>query len=166
VQTGFGQPGIQVSLGGAGMLKRYHLHGTAKVTAQHHCLMGGPSGREFPQNLLSPGEEHWNKWYVANFPHSWVMIEFHQHLNFAGIGFKSAGDHPRRDPTEVRVAVHHPLTNSWQQIAHVKLHFGLQRWHTLNFFEIHGSTRTVKFEFENHHGLSELQLGEIIFYHH
>jgi hypothetical protein len=86
----------------------------AKVTAQHSVLNGGFTGREFPQNLLSPGEEPWNKWYVAHFPRSWVMVEFQQPLSFQGIGFKSANDHPRRDPQEVRVSVHNPLTNQWQ----------------------------------------------------
>ena len=96
-----------------GGLIRYHLHGTAKVTAEHHVLMGGQTGMEFPQNLLSPGEEPWNKWYASHHARSWVMVEFGEHLNFQGIGFKCAGDHPRRAPTEVRISVFHPLTGTW-----------------------------------------------------
>ena len=92
------------------------------------------------------------------------MIEFHQHLSFRGIAFKSANDCPHRDPKEVRVNVHNPATNNWQQVAHVKLNFNSQRWHTINFFEIHGNSRSVLFDFENP-GVNEVQLGEIIFYY-
>ena len=119
-------------------------------------MLGGSTGREFPQNLLSPGEEPWNKWFAPHHRKSWIMIEFNQHLSFQGIGIKSANDHPRRDPTEVKVNVFHPLTGGWQQIAHVQLKFNFQRWHTLNFPEIHGSTKSVLLDFENHHGLDEL----------
>jgi hypothetical protein len=52
------------------------------VTAEHHVLLGGPSGLEHPQNLLSPGEEPWNKWYASHHNRSWVMVEFAEHLNF------------------------------------------------------------------------------------
>jgi hypothetical protein len=47
----------------------------------------------------------------------------------------------------------------------LQLRFEFQRWHTLNFPAVHGQSRSVLFDFENHHGLNELQLGEIIFYH-
>jgi len=35
----------------------------AKVTSQHYLEHGGGTGREFPHNLISKGEEAWNKWY-------------------------------------------------------------------------------------------------------
>ena len=35
----------------------------AKVTSQHYLEHGGGTGREFPHNLISQGEEAWNKWY-------------------------------------------------------------------------------------------------------
>jgi hypothetical protein len=41
-------PVAQAVMMAEGGLIRYHLHLTAKVTAEHHVLMGGPSGREFP----------------------------------------------------------------------------------------------------------------------
>jgi hypothetical protein len=35
------------------------------VSAQYTIKDGGPSKKEFPKNLLSHGEEDWNKWYQA-----------------------------------------------------------------------------------------------------
>ena len=85
----------------AGALTRIHLVDRAEVRAEHHVMAIGPQGK--PKNLLSPGEEPWNKWEVEHHNRSWVEIEFNEKLHFRGIGFKSAGDHPRKSPTEVRI---------------------------------------------------------------
>jgi hypothetical protein len=45
------------------------------------------------------------------------MIEFNQHLSFSGMGFKSANDDPRRDPTEVKINIFNHEKNGWEQIA-------------------------------------------------
>jgi hypothetical protein len=50
------------------------------------------------------GEEEWNKW-SAKETQSWVSIEFETAMSFKGIDFKSAGNHPKRAPTMVRVTV-------------------------------------------------------------
>lgn len=93
------------------------------------------------------------------------MIEFGEHLNFQGIGFKSAGSHPRRNATSVKISVYHALNGGWQEIGFRELHFGLKHWHPIIFPELHGSTKSVLFNFDNNHGLEEIQLGEIMFYH-
>jgi len=143
-----------------GALQRYHLHATARVTAEHHAIGSNP------QNLLSPGQEEWNKWHVTHHQRSWVEIEFHEKIAFRGIGFKSAGDHPRKSPSEVRILAWNMLAGGWHEIGHRQLHFGLGLWHTITFPEIHGDTKKVQFHFHNGHGTEGLQLGEIIFFHH
>jgi hypothetical protein len=147
----------------AGALHRYHLHATARVTAEHHILSLGPEGK--PQNLLSPGEEPWNKWEAENHNRSWVEVEFAERIPFQGIGFKSAGDHPRKSPTNVRIWVWHLLRGGWEEIAFRELDFGLANWKTIEFPMIHGDTKKVRFEFHNDRKMTGVQLGEIIFYH-
>ena len=66
------------------------------------------------------------------------MIEFNQNLSFSGMGFKSANDDPRRDPTEVKINIYNQEKNGWEQIDQVQLRFLQQRWNTLKFPEIRG----------------------------
>jgi len=77
------------------------------------------------------------------------MIEFYQHLSFNGIGFKSANDEPKRDPTEVKINVFNQEKNGWELIAQVQLRFLQQRWNTLKFPDIRGQTKSVLCEFDN-----------------
>lgn len=58
------------------------------------------------------------------------------------------------------------LELGWREIAHRKLEFGLKTDFIIEFPEIHGDTKKVKFNFHNQHGTEGLQLGEIIFFHH
>jgi hypothetical protein len=44
---------------------------------------------------------------------SWVEIEFSDRLIFHGIGFKSAGDHPGKAPTHVKIFVWHSWEGGW-----------------------------------------------------
>ena len=120
------------------------------MTAEHHSIGNNP------QNLLSPGQEEWNKWHVENHQRSWVEVEFAEKLVFKGIGFKSAGDHPRKSPSEVRIHVFHMLEGGWREIAHRQLEFGMRTWHIIEFPEIHGDTKRVKFNFHNQHGTEGL----------
>jgi hypothetical protein len=69
------------------------------------------------QNLLSPGTEEWNIWRVKFYGQSWVKIDFDGMISFQGIGFKSAGDTPQRDPSEVKVSIYLTAKKEWQQIA-------------------------------------------------
>jgi hypothetical protein len=106
------------------------LHAIARVTAEHHEFAPGSEAGK-PQNLLSPGEEPWNKWEAPNHNLSWVEIEFPDKLNFKGIGFKSAGDHPKMAPTEVRIEIWHLLQGGWVDIGKRELNFGMRNWHTI-----------------------------------
>jgi hypothetical protein len=144
--------------------QRYHLQAAAIVTAEHHeTTPGSEAGK--PQNLLSPGEESWNKWDAPNHNHSWVEVDFSEKLKFTGIGFKSAGDHPRMAPTDVRIEIWHVLEGGWVDLGKRELNFGHKNWHTLEFPEIHGETKKVRFHFNNNRSEKGIQLGEIIFYH-
>ena len=84
-------------------------------------------------------------------------------LNFRGFGFKSANDCPHRDPDEVKISTFDSVFNQWVPIATCKLNF-TSRWQTLQFPGIHGSTRSLIFDFVNKKGHTEIQLGEIILY--
>jgi hypothetical protein len=148
----------------AGGMQKYHLHMTARVAAEHHVFR---PGEEFgkPQNLLSPGEEIWNKWEAENHNRSWVEVEFAEKLHVQGIGFKSAGDHPRKSPTHVRIHVWHLLEGGWREIGHRQLEFGMAFWQKIEFPEIHFEAKKVKFDFHNNRNIQGIQLGEIMFYH-
>jgi hypothetical protein len=145
------QPLIQAAAMVGGMQK-YHLHMTARVQAEHHVFRPGEEYGK-PQNLLSPGEEIWNKWEAENHNRSWVEVEFAERLHVQGIGFKSAGDHPRKSPTEVRIHQWHLLEGGWREVAHRHLDFGMQFWHKIEFPEIHFDTKKVKFEFHNNRNI-------------
>lgn len=43
-------------------MKRFDVANFAKVDAQFTVPNGGGTKKEFPQNLLSAGQEGWNKW--------------------------------------------------------------------------------------------------------
>jgi len=109
--------------------------------------------------------ELWNKWAAPHHNASWVEIEFAQRLMFKGISFRSAGDHPRKAPTEVNIRQWHPLEGGWREIGLRRLEFGMRTNFTLTFPELHGDAKRVRFEFVNLHGKEGIQLGEIIFHH-
>ncbi len=65
------------------------------------CINGGGTGREFFRNLLTPGEEPWNKWVDpagASRP-SWAQLEFSGPVTLTGYKLQSANDFPARDPS-------------------------------------------------------------------
>lgn len=132
----------------SGVTQRYFLHATAKVTAEHHMVLAGEQGK--PQNLLSPGQEPWNKWEAPNHNRSWVQIEFAEHITFCGIGFRSAGDKPRTSPTNVKIFTWHPITACWTELASRDLDFPLMKPnHLIEFPDLMGQTRMVRFELHN-----------------
>ena len=99
----------------------YDLEGTgSKVNAQF-TVNGGGTGKEFPINLLSHGEEAWNKWYENQVSKCWVEIKFHESIKFSAIGFKSANDCPHRDPAEVTISIlvkkGSKLTNAFRKLT-------------------------------------------------
>lgn len=99
------------------------MSGFAKVTAQHFRKDGGGTGKEFPKNLDSGGEEPCNKWHANSTQRSWVMLEFQQAITFNGLGLKSANDCPHRDPEQATVFIFNPHTAGWEQIADLELDF-------------------------------------------
>ena len=86
------------------MLICYDLEGKGVVSAQYTIKDGGASRKEFPKNLLSHGEEDWNKWYEAQSASAFVLIDFDREIAFDCVGFKSAGNCPHRDPDSVTVS--------------------------------------------------------------
>ena len=131
----------------------------ANVTAEHHRVGLGHDGK--PDRLVHI-EGHWE---ALNHNRSWVEIEFHEKRVFQGLGFKSAGDHPRQAPTEVKVFEHRPI-GGWIEIGHHQLDFHLENHREIIFPLCHGDTKRVRFEFHNNRGMEGIRLGEIMFYHH
>jgi len=81
-------------------MHRLDVSSHALVEAEHSAAGGGGTRGEFPQNLVSDGQENFNKWCVDTHNKSWVKIkrlDFHDEW-INGIGFKSANDCPERDP--------------------------------------------------------------------
>ena len=119
---------------------------------------------EFPQNLVSGGEEPWNKWYADSTQRSWVMLEFQQAITFNGLGLKSANDCPQRDPEQATVFIFNSRTAGWEQIADLELDFQLTRCKTLQFPEVRATNlRSMIIDFRTNK-TTEIQLGEIVFY--
>lgn len=88
--------------------KEYEFNEDTKILCQKTIKNGGGTKREFPENLLKPGEEDWNKWCAINCKKqsSWTLIEFKESLIISALGFKSANDAPYRDPTSVEVYIY------------------------------------------------------------
>ena len=86
-------------------LVAHHLEGTGSTVKAQFSVNGGGTSKEFPINLLSNGQEDWNKWYENQASKSWVEIHFHEMTKFSAIGFKSANDCPHRDPAEVKISI-------------------------------------------------------------
>jgi hypothetical protein len=144
--------------------KRLDVSGFAKVTAQHFLKDGGGTGAEYPQNLVSGGEEPYNKWYQNSSSSSWVMVEFAQAITFSGLGLKSANDCPHRDPDEGSVFIFNPCAAGWEKIADLKINFSQTRWEVLQFPEVQATNlRSFIIDLKNSKA-SEMQLGEIVFY--
>ena len=141
-------------------LKKYDLDGHCNVTAEHHRVGLGPAGK--PERLVGHGD---GQWEAEHHNRSWVEIEFHEKKEFKGIGFKSAGDHPREAPTEVKI-FEHKMIGGWHEIGHHQLDFHLKNHEEIIFPMVHGDTKKVRFEFHNNRGKEGLRLAEIMFYHH
>lgn len=134
------------------------------MSAQHYLLHGGGTGREFPYNLLSHGQEPWNKWYQVTSNQSWVLIEFTKPVTFVGLGIKSANDCPHRDPDEASVSIFNPHTQQWNKIADLAIDFENDRWKTLQYLDVSAAeVSSIIIDFKNNKA-NEIQLGEIIFY--
>ena len=115
-------------------LHKYDLHDKGTVTAEHGPHGHGHEGK--PQNLLNHGHESWNQWEVEHHNRSWVEIDFHDKLDFHGIGFKSAADHPRKAPTEVKILEHRVVHGPWHEIAHKHLEFHLKNHEEVFFPDV------------------------------
>ena len=77
------------------------------VRVQHTVKKGGETMREYPENLLTAGNEVWNKWSCQS-KRSWVMLESLGDINMyfiRGIGFKSGPNLPRRDPDVAEIYI-------------------------------------------------------------
>ena len=139
----------------------------ANISAQH-SVEGGGTGREFPRNLLSPGEEPWNKWYQAQAKNSWVAIELPSATEVVGFGFKSATDCPWRDPEEVTVSIlslGQAGKFDFIELGTIGLDFESKRSHTIALTGVRVFSSAFRFEFRNFRGGREMQLAQIIFYH-
>lgn len=62
---------------------------------------------EMAENLLRSGEQSWNKWCAAPCigNANWTVIQFQKTVIISDLGFKSANDEPKSDPTSVEVYI-------------------------------------------------------------
>jgi hypothetical protein len=122
---------------------------------------GGGTRREFPHNLLSAGQEPWNKWCEVQSDLARITVKLNRTLKVHGFGFKSANDEPKRDPDQVDIR-YLDDKNVMVHFVTYKLDFEQKRWHTLEFHQISLDAKTFIFDFKNN--VKEIQLGEIIFF--
>ena len=131
------------------------------VTAQFD-VQGGGTGKEIVQNILSDGEEAWNKWYQATSATSWVLFDFNgdvRELN--AFAFKSANDVPSRDPKHVDISVWLEGETEKTEVGSFDLTF-TKRWETTEEFKLNvESVRATKVEFQFYNSQREIQLGQI-----
>jgi len=120
----------------------------AIVTAEFD-VRGGGTGGEFVKNILSGGEEAWNKWYQGKSATSWVLVDFNGDVrDLTGFAFKSANDVPSRDPKHVDVYAWIEGETDKTQIGSYDLSFDA-RWETTDEFELNvESVRATKVEFQ------------------
>jgi len=120
---------------------------------------GGGSLKEFPENLIDPGTEPWNKWYATHTSSSWVLLEIPHVIQIAGIGFRSANDMPHRDPDRATVEI---FIDGGQVETYIyDLDFDDERRDMRKFnFDAWIITSVVKITFENFDA-DEIQLHEI-----
>jgi len=78
---------------------------TSDVVAEGTVAGGGGTKKECAENLVKPGQENWNKWYLNTSNSSWIQFIFKEKLLIRGFGLKSANDCPERDPVEVNFMV-------------------------------------------------------------
>lgn len=127
-------------------MQEIDLNGKARVTAEHTQQLANQhvpglfgqsqqnQNRFGPEHLLKNGTEVWNKWYQDKAYDSWVTIDFQSvEQTIVGIGFRSAGDVPQRDPETVIVSCRdydQPQSkgDSWKQVAALGLQFDNKRW--------------------------------------
>lgn len=59
--------------------------GEYHVECEYSISNGGGTGQEYPQNLLNPGEEPWNKWCANPCPNSrsYVVVQFKNTIHFS-----------------------------------------------------------------------------------
>ena len=131
-------------------LHRIEVGGFTKVSAQHYLEDGGKSGREFPYNLISSGQESWNIWTETQSNQSFVMLEFAKPLSFAAVGLKSANEADTRNPDEVRISVFNNETQSWNLLNLLSINFHGNTCKTLQYPGVAAENVTsIIFDFKN-----------------
>jgi len=133
------------------------------VTAQYD-VRGGGRKKEYVKNILTDGQERWNKWYERDSKTSWVKAAFNgQAYEVVSVAFKSANDKPARDPENVKViATLEDGTN--KEVGSFDLKFD-GRWDlTQQFFLTEPvNTKNIEFQFTNT-DYGQIQLGQIQFF--
>ena len=79
---------------------QYNLEGFTTVKASTSVLNGGGTGKEFPINLLSNGQDNWNKWITTSSSEAVIQFIFNSPIEITSFGLKSANDEKVRDPAE------------------------------------------------------------------
>lgn len=80
---------------------------------------GGGTGKEYPKNLLNPGNADWNKWYTTNGGEQWIKVDLKEPKLIKMYGVKSANDCDWRDPYSWK-ALGKTLSGDWEVFHEVK----------------------------------------------
>jgi len=133
-----------------------------KVAAEHD-VRGGGTRKEFIENILTDGQERWNKWYENRSKTSWVTADFGEVRELGAFGFKSANDVPKRDPENVKIFAWFEGETEKREIANFDLAFK-GRW-DLQMRDLAGPVRVTKVEFNfTNKRYGQMQLGQIQFW--
>jgi len=134
------------------------------TVAAQHDVRGGGTRKEFVENILTDGQERWNKWYENKSKTSWVTADFNgQVRELTSFGFKSANDVAKRDPQNVKIFAWFEGETEKREVASFDLAFK-KRW-DLQMRDLAAPVRVTKVEFNftnNRYG--QMQLGQIQFW--
>eukprot|EP00762_Andalucia_godoyi_P003408 ANDGO_06682.mRNA.1 hypothetical protein SPRG_03327 len=92
-------------------------------------IRGGGTGREFLENLLSDGQQPWNKWVHPGYVRrSWILAKFDSPYKVAEYGLCSANDAPNRDPQSWTLWGLAPYASEWTVLHEVPHFWFSRRW--------------------------------------
>ena len=91
-------------------MKPFDLKEKGKVTAEGFVQYPAVEDPRWgsPQNLLSDGEESWNKWFQHSDQEVKVLVELQEPIEVIGFGFKNADDVRYFDIKNVKVEFKNP----------------------------------------------------------
>lgn len=118
-------------------------------------VYGGGTGREYPENLLEPGNHDWNKWYTGNTGEQWIQLTLPEPKVIKFYGLKSANDCEGRDPCTWQ-ALGKTEAGEWEVFHEVK-GVKFDRRFQFKYFAVNSKSKytEVRFSFKTNRGFEE-----------